>query len=102
MCKVTRLPRPVKIRKARLLRQTEGEHILELLVGNQSFHYWLAEVASDFGRAFRLTKWSSEGSGEYDILLDGIQSQCECKGWLRWGHCKHVESLSALVNHGRI
>ncbi|MBA4062852.1 MAG: hypothetical protein C0501_03935 [Isosphaera sp.] len=27
---------------------------------------------------------------------------CECLGFLRWGRCKHVAGLAALVSRGRV
>jgi hypothetical protein len=55
-------------------------------------------LPSDFGRAYRLTKPDGE---QYHVLLadDGRHSS-ECKGFLRWSHCKHVEGLAALRQAG--
>ncbi len=27
---------------------------------------------------------------------------CQCRGYTRWGHCKHIESLVALRKRGRV
>ncbi len=55
---------------------------------------------------FRLEKANPvPGEGEpdyYDVLLDGERSTCECKGFLRYGHRKHVESVRALVQCGKL
>src|SRR4051794_38799657 len=38
----------------------------------------------------------------YSVLLDGNDSRCDCKGFDSHGHCKHVESLLALQQRGRL
>src|SRR4051794_36825056 len=65
-------------------------------------HYHVERVPAEFGRAFRLTKFSCCGGEVYDVLLDGDRSSCECKGHLRWGHCKHVDCCRKLVELGRL
>jgi hypothetical protein len=59
--------------------------------------------------AFRLEKFPEDVKpGEpthYDATVDPAHPSgctCECKGFLRWKHCKHVESLSALLAAGRL
>jgi hypothetical protein len=68
--------------------------------------FWLYAVPSDFGLAFRLEKYEHQRRGEddaaYNVLLDGERSTCECKGFLRWGHCRHVEALTALRQAGKL
>ena len=63
-------------------------------------------LRSDFGSAFRLIKQelipTSEGFYEltdtprYNVCLNGQQSTCECNGFSKQGHCKHVEGLTVL------
>jgi hypothetical protein len=46
-----------------------------------------------------MTRRDGEGQDalSYDIRLspDGFV-ECECKGYLRWQHCKHVRTLQAM------
>lgn len=66
-------------------------------------HYHLQELPTDLaGRAFRCEKHGHEEESSYDVLVDGRNSICECKGFNRWGHCKHVEALTALVAAGKL
>src|SRR5262245_7219355 len=64
--------------------------------------YWIDRLPSDFGTAYRLRKFQDQGGEQYDVLLDGRQSTCECLGHQRHGHCKHVEGLQALVAAGQL
>jgi hypothetical protein len=67
--------------------------------------YFLRRLPSDFGAAFSLEKFATESDGEpetYHVNLCGEKSSCECKGHLRWGHCKHVSGLEALVKAGKV
>ena len=65
--------------------------------------YHIEPIASDYGAAFRLDKHSGpEVAESYDVCLDGPTSTCECKGFLRWRHCKHLEGLNALRRSGKL
>jgi hypothetical protein len=56
------------------------------------------------GRAFRLVKvagGSDREADHYDVLIDPHGHDiCECRGFLRHGHCKHVDSIRALLAVG--
>ena len=43
-------------------------------------------------RAFRFAKQSGDGA-VYDLYDGEFGWQCQCKGFLRWGHCKHTGTL---------
>jgi hypothetical protein len=99
----TTRPRRPQQRAAKL--QTVGAvTVLWLTLDKLMTAYRLTALPSDFGRAYRLEK-SDQGDGQpecYDVLIDGERSSCECKGFLRWGHCRHVESLTTLRQLGRV
>jgi hypothetical protein len=55
------------------------------------------------GRAFQLTK--DDGIGTvYDVFVsrNGQDDRCDCTGNLQHGRCKHVDSLRALIEAGRL
>jgi hypothetical protein len=95
-------PRPRRVKPARSARLSpvlpSGKRVLTLYVGVTS-SYYLAPVPGAPG-AYRLEKFAVDGGGSYDVDL--AAPSCECKGFLRWGHCKHVESLTALRARGRL
>jgi hypothetical protein len=113
-------PRPaVKQRKPRAKPQRfcrldgkpeiDAPAILTLHVAGKETDYFIRPVPSNFGEAFELTKLEivDDGPAErgevYHVLFEDEHNHtCECKGFLRWGHCKHVDSLKALRERGKI
>ncbi len=86
--------------------------ILWLTVDSNTTAYRVAALPHAFGKAaFHLQK-ADKGDGqpeEYDVLLDGQHSTCECKGFLRHGMkaaggrgCKHIAGLMAAVAAGQL
>jgi len=65
----------------------------------QTDAYTLEPIPSDFGRGLLLHK--HDGTS-YAVNLSGTDSECDCKGFASHGHCKHVESLLALQQRGKL
>jgi hypothetical protein len=68
--------------------------------------YLLAEFHATNGRAFhfaKLTSGTDPESESYTVLCvkpgHGYDS-CECRGFHRHGHCKHVEAVKAILENG--
>jgi hypothetical protein len=50
-------------------------------------------------KAYRMTRRNRDGNpaDSYDIRLSPAGFvECDCKGFLRWNHCRHVRTLQAL------
>jgi hypothetical protein len=75
---------------------------LRLFVGQAQTGYYLFPLPADFGTAFRLDKIGVEGEATYHVNLNGEHTTCECKGFLKWGRCKHCSALLALQAAGRL
>lgn len=43
-------------------------------------------------KAWRFEKQTEDGE-VYDLCLNQHGLECQCKGFLRWGRCKHIETL---------
>jgi hypothetical protein len=77
--------------------------VVRITVGKEQADYYLVERTADYGRAFLLHKIDvSSPPAEYHVNIDGPQRTCECKGYLKWGHCKHGDGLAALIAAGRL
>jgi hypothetical protein len=62
------------------------------------------EFPADLGRGFQLLKMTGgtdpEEGGYAVFCVPHREPTCECKGFLRWAHCKHAESVGACVENG--
>jgi hypothetical protein len=99
----TATPKPRQRKKparfCNLHRDENGVRTLTLRIGKKTDLYDLAALTTDYGRGFQLTK--ADGT-TYHVVLDGLCSACDCKGHTKHGHCKHLDSLSALEAAGRL
>src|SRR5262245_48262658 len=109
MKNVSRPKAPLNPRRTIRLRQAPESWVHGLLSLTETrgrktttTDYWIDWLPSDFGTAYRLRKFQDQGGESYDVLLDGRHSTCECLGFQRWGHCKHIEGLQALVAAGQL
>jgi hypothetical protein len=101
-----RKPRPKPARSIRLKQLPADGHsgVIKITVGKATTGYYLDLLPSDFGRAFRLTKFVTQqepdGENAYDVLLDTDtgRHQCGCKGFCRYQTCKHTAGLLAIAN----
>lgn len=103
-----RRPRPKPQRSIRWLTPPTAEQcfgVARITVGKESADYFIRELVTDFGRGFEVTKLiPNEGAGRtYHVNLDAQTNHhsCECEGFLRWNHCKHIDGLLALFAKNR-
>lgn len=55
------------------------------------------------GRAFELRKHvRTADRGLYHVLAAGEASQCDCRGFVRHGHCRHAAAMVKLLALGLI
>src|SRR5262249_33487082 len=100
-----RKPRVKPARYVRLVIPPDGigVGVVRLTVAGKSGEYLLFPVAADYGRGFRVEKIGLESRGEvYHVNLGGENKTCECKGYLKRGHCKHGDGLASLVAAGKL
>jgi hypothetical protein len=68
--------------------------------------YKVSEFPADAGRGFLLVKLdegSDKAEESYSVLIGPAGSHiCPCKGFSRFGHCKHTSSLVALIEAGQL
>ncbi|MDB5313884.1 MAG: hypothetical protein JWO38_8086 [Gemmataceae bacterium] len=93
---------PAPARTIRLVRspETDGIGVFCITIAGRAQFYALCELPCEIGgRGFAVHRL---GMGTvYHVRINTPQdSSCECLGFLRWGRCKHVLGLRALINQG--
>ena len=99
-----RKPRPKPQRFVRLIVSPamDGTGVIRLTVAKKAADYFLTFLPADFGRGFKVEKIGLHESGSYAVNIDGEKRSCECKGFMRHGHCKHADGIAALIAAGRL
>jgi hypothetical protein len=99
-------------RRVQMSKIVNGGFAIAMTIGYgetaKQFNYFVESIPADFGLGFHFEKFihqQVEGEpSEYDVNIDlqrGSHS-CTCKGNTYCGHCKHVESVLALIKSGKI
>ncbi len=99
-------------RRIRVLEQptadTDGWSAIAITVGKQTDTYLVHFIPSDFGFGavgFEVEKLDADLATieAYHVHLADRPEvcSCECKGFLRWNHCKHLDGLKALNQAGK-
>jgi hypothetical protein len=71
-------------------------------VGADDYRVYPLAADPDVARkAFRFAKQTGDRA-VYDLRLDEQGLHCECLGFLRWGRCKHCQTLQAAANVFRL
>lgn len=67
--------------------------------------YAVSAAPDTSGLCFLFTKVGGKGTDKtresYLIVCDrdGTHGRCECKGWTKWGWCKHADTVESLVTN---
>jgi hypothetical protein len=111
MASVTRNGRRVKAlpqRRIRWLARPEdgaAHGILRITMDGAATDYIVRELQCDWGRGWELMKLvpGQGGTEVYHVHLnrgDGQEGDsCDCRGFLRWNHCKHRDGLKVLTSN---
>src|SRR5262245_41091634 len=91
-----------KTRTIQLVRplNADGVGVFCIEVNGKLQFYTFCEIRCDIGgRGFAVHRL---GQGELYHVRVGVpdDTSCECMGFLRWGRCKHIASLAALIKKG--
>jgi hypothetical protein len=75
--------------------KNDAFHILFHVRGTTYHIVPLTPAAEVARKAYRFEKLDPEGNvaATYDVALMDHGPSCECMGFLRWGHCKHCDTL---------
>jgi hypothetical protein len=101
-----RKPRPKPERRIRLMVKPYGDcpAVVRIWIGTEPpDDYFVTAQPADFGRGFFVEKIGIDCHGsDYHVNLEADKRTCECKGYLRWGYCRHADGLAALIAAGRL
>jgi hypothetical protein len=76
---------------------------VRLTVVREVADYFVTEVPGDFGRSFRVEKVGIDGTEPpYEVNIDGDKRMCCCRGFSRFGYCRHADGLAALIQAGKL
>lgn len=74
-----------------------GVGIFRIDMAGQATFYTFREIPCEIGgQGFALHR-SGLGTLYHTRVGEPQDCSCECLGFLRWGHCKHIEGLLALI-----
>ena len=77
--------------------------IIRLTVGKATADYFITIIPADFGQGFLVEKFGIDrDTAKYHVNIEADKKTCECKGFLRHGHCKHADGLAALIARGQL
>lgn len=75
--------------------------VLVIVLGRVKCTYRVEEFPADLGRGFQLVKMTGGSDAEewdYSVYCArGEAPRCECKGYVRWGGCKHARAISVCL-----
>jgi hypothetical protein len=95
------------MRRVSIGNECNGVRAIRITSGGRSTGYYLKPATSDYGRSYQLDKFGVDAGSDssersYNVLLDGQQATCTCKGYQRFGRCKHGDALKALFASGKL
>ena len=100
------MPRPpaTPARAIALVRSptADGIGVFRITVGSEAQFYTFKEIRCDIGGRGFVVHRLGLGTVYHVRVGRRDESSCECLGWLRHDHCKHVLGLKALVGRGLV
>ena len=95
--------RPQRFVRLMVSPAVDGTGVIRLTVAKKAADYFLTLIPTDFGRGFKVEKIGLHATESgCHINIDGEARSCECKGFVRHGHCKHADGIAALLAAGRL
>jgi hypothetical protein len=94
-----RKPRSKPARSLSIVHQEGDTLIVGITVGKVHSFYFITPLASDFGTAFTVEKQAEDGMAAvetYSVNVNGSESLCDCRGFGRHHHCKHLDAVRKL------
>ena len=96
------MPSTKPVRSIMLVRPPgpDGVAVVRITLGKRHFFYAVKQIPCEIGgRGFAMHRLGV--APLYHVRVGRPeQLSCECKGYYRHGHCKHIRGLLALIDAG--
>jgi hypothetical protein len=81
------------------VRGARRQRVFTILFGIEGTDYKVQPLPIDPAVGMLAVRFCKQaGDGEvYDLYLDAFGWQCQCKGFLAHGHCKHVQTVQSAA-----
>src|SRR5947208_13144700 len=91
-------------RTIRLVRSpaADGVGVFCISTGWESQFYTVVEIPCEIGGRGFVVHRLGMGTVYHVRIAAPSENSCECLGFLRWGRCKHVLGLRALIQRGAL
>lgn len=90
-----------KTKTARTLNYNDATGSLIVTEGKATTIYTVTEIYPDAGyggRGFEFRKWLATEDGIHHVHTGGVHgTTCDCRGFERWGNCKHGAAIEKLI-----
>lgn len=80
--------------------KTDGVGVFRIAVGAKTQFYTFKEIPCEIGGRGFVVHRLGIGTVYHVRVGQPEDCSCECLGWLRHDHCKHVSGLKALIATG--
>jgi hypothetical protein len=97
MAKVPRSHRIIRLVRSPSL---DGLGVFSISDGPKTVSYALRELACDIGGRGFVVHRLGLGTLYHVRVGNPYDCTCECMGFLKYSHCKHIDALRALIDTG--
>lgn len=82
---------------------SRGVGVFCISVGKKCQFYTFREIPCEIGgRGFAVHRLGQGTLYHVRVGREPEDNSCECMGFLRWDHCKHVSGLKALIKQKKL
>lgn len=82
------------------VESTDATHLVTITSGTKQDHYWVWAIPSDMGTACTFLKIGTSERHEVNLDTHHGLHECDCKGFYRYGRCRHTAAAIILHDAG--
>lgn len=81
---------------------SDGVGVFCIRIGKKMQFYTFCEIRCEIGGQGFGVHRLGQGNHYHVRVGKAENNSCECLGFLRWGACKHISGLTALIQQGQL